>query len=161
MDISAATETDIPVIMALERLDGYEPLVGRWETDQHAAEIKNPANRYFVAREDNEIVAFAILQGVTSPNRCIRLRRIIARHPERGTGSTFLRSVLDICFGELAAHRVDLHVHLDNERARRVYAKMGFAEEGVVRDLHRNRDGSFQSLRLMSILKPEWTARPR
>jgi predicted GNAT family acetyltransferase len=132
--------------MALERLDGYEPLVGRWEADQHAAEIRNPANRYFVAREDNEIVAFAILQGVTSPNRCIRLRRIIARNPERGTGSTFL----------LAAHRVDLHVHLDNERARRVYAKMGFAEEGIVRDLHRNRDGSFQSLRLMSILKPEW-----
>jgi RimJ/RimL family protein N-acetyltransferase len=142
--------------MALERLDGYEPLVGRWEADQHAAEIRNPANRYFVAREDNEIVAFAILQGVTSPNRCIRLRRIIARNPERGTGSTFLRSVLDICFGELAAHRVDLHVHLDNERARGVYAKLGFAEEGIVRDLHRNRDGSFQSLRLMSILKPEW-----
>ena len=43
--------------MALERLDGYEPLVGRWEADQHAAEIRNPANRYFVAREDNEIMS--------------------------------------------------------------------------------------------------------
>jgi len=160
MDIKAATESDIPIIMTLERLDGYEPLVGRWEADQHAIEIENPSTRYFVAREHNEIVAFAILQGVTSSNRCIRLRRIIARNPERGTGSTFLRSVLDICFGELAAHRVDLHVHLNNERARRVYARIGFTEEGVVRDLHRNRDGSFQSLRLMSILETEWVGRP-
>jgi RimJ/RimL family protein N-acetyltransferase len=145
--------------MALERLDGYEPLVGRWEADQHGIEIGNPSTRYLVAREDNEIVAFAILQGVTTPHRCIRLRRVIARNPERGIGSRFLRSVLDICFNELAAHRVELLVHLDNERARRVYARIGFAEEGILRDLHRNEDGSFRSMRLMSILKPEWVSR--
>jgi RimJ/RimL family protein N-acetyltransferase len=159
MDVSTGTEADIPVIMALERLDGYEPLVGRWEADQHGIEIGNPSTRYLVAREDNEIVAFAILQGVTTPHRCIRLRRVIARNPERGIGSRFLRSVLDICFNELAAHRVELLVHLDNERARRVYARIGFAEEGILRDLHRNEDGSFRSMRLMSILKPEWVSR--
>src|SRR5262249_43908170 len=107
MDIRPATEADIPTIMRIERLDGYEPLVGRWEADQHAVEIKNPANRYFVAREGGEIIAFTILQGVTTPHRCIRVRRIIARNPERGVGSTFLRSVLDTCFNELAAHRVE------------------------------------------------------
>jgi len=159
MDVSAATEADIPVIMTLERLDGYEPLVGRWEADQHAAEIKNPANKYLVARETNEIVAFAILQGLEAPNRCVRLRRIIARNPERGIGSKFLGSVLDICFNELAAHRVELFVHLHNERARRVYAKIGFTEEGILRDVQRNEDGSFRSMRLMSILKPEWVGR--
>ena len=158
MDVSAGTEADIPVIMALERLDGYEPLVGRWEADVHVVEIKNPANRYLVAREGNEVVAFAILQGVTTPHRCIRLRRIIARNPQRGVGSAFLRSVLDICFNELDGHRVELLVHLDNERARKVYAKIGFAEEGILRDLHRNKDGSFRSMRLMSILQPEWAA---
>jgi predicted GNAT family acetyltransferase len=159
MEVSAATDADIPVIMVLERIDGYEPLVGRWEADQHAAEIRNPEARYFVARQGNEIVAFAILQGVASPNRCIRLKRIIARNPEQGIGSTFLRSVLDICFGELAAHRVELLVHLNNERAHRVYARIGFAEDGILRDFHRNKDGSFRSMRLMSLLKPDWPAR--
>jgi predicted GNAT family acetyltransferase len=159
MDVRAATEADIPAIMVLERLDGYEPLVGRWEADQHALEIRNPSTRYLVAREDDEIAAFAILQGLASPSRCVRLRRIIARNPERGTGSKLLRSVLDICFKELAAHRVELFVHLNNERARRVYARIGFAEEGILRDLHRDKDGSFRSMRLMSILKPEWAAR--
>jgi RimJ/RimL family protein N-acetyltransferase len=156
MDVSAGMEVDIPVIMALERLDGYERFVGRWEHDQHAAEIKNPASRYLVARANDEIVAFAILQGLATPNRSIRLKRIIARNPERGIGSRFLRSVLDVCFKELAAHRVDLFVHLHNERARRVYATIGFAEEGILRDIHRNEDGSFRSMRLMSILETEW-----
>jgi RimJ/RimL family protein N-acetyltransferase len=160
MDVSAAIEADIPTIMQLERLDGYEPLVGRWEADQHAFEIKNPANKYLVAREGTEIVAFTILQGVTTPHRCIRVRRIIARNPGRRVGSKFLGLVLDICFGELAAHRVELLVHLDNELARRVYAKIGFAEEGILRDLHRNNDGSFRSMRLMSMLKPEWVEAP-
>jgi RimJ/RimL family protein N-acetyltransferase len=161
MDVSAGTEADIPVIMALERLDGYELLVGRWEADVHAAEIKSPSNKYLVARENNEIVAFAILQGLTAANRCIGLRRIIARNPERGVGSQFLGALLDICFGELAAHRVELIVHLENDRARKVYAKSGFTEEGILRDYHRNADGSFRSMRLMSILETEWVARAR
>jgi RimJ/RimL family protein N-acetyltransferase len=66
-----------------------------------------------------------------------------------------LRAILAICFHELAAHRVELHVHMENERARRAYAKAGF-EEGVRRDYHRDADGSFRSMRLMSLLSPEW-----
>jgi hypothetical protein len=34
-----------------------------------------------------------------------------------------------------------------------------FAEEGVLRDIHRDADGSFRSMRMMSLLKPEWLAR--
>ena len=161
MDVSTGTKADIPVIMTLERIDGYERFVGRWEHEQHSAEMKNPASKYLVARENDEIVAFAILQGLAAPNRSIRLKRIIARNPEHGIGSKFLRSVLDICFDDLAAHRVDLFCHLHNERARRVYAKIGFTEEGILRDLHRNADGSFRSMRLMSILETEWASRSR
>jgi hypothetical protein len=50
MDVSVATEADIPVVMALERLDDYDRFVGRWEHEQHTAEIKNPASKYLVAR---------------------------------------------------------------------------------------------------------------
>src|SRR5215475_13427457 len=111
LEIRAATPSDIPILMQLERLDGYDRLVGRWEADQHAKEIVTPSNRYFVGLDDGEIVAFSILQNVGSPNRCIRIRRIIAESPGHGVGSSFLQSVLRICFGELAAHRVELLVH--------------------------------------------------
>jgi ribosomal protein S18 acetylase RimI-like enzyme len=159
MEIRPATKSDIPTIMQLERLDGYDRVVGRWEAEQHASEIETASNRYFVGLDGSEIAAFAILQNVGAPNRSIRLRRIIAKNPGRGDGSRFLRLVLQICFDELGAHRVDLFVHMENERARRVYARTGFFEEGILRDCHRDADGSFRSMRLMSMLKPEWAAR--
>ncbi|MBR1267954.1 GNAT family N-acetyltransferase [Bradyrhizobium sp. AUGA SZCCT0222] len=69
-------------------------------------------------------------------------------------------AVLQICFEDLAAHRVELFVFVENERAYRTYLKTGFVEEGVVRDLHRDPDGAFRSMRLMSMLRGEWVARP-
>jgi RimJ/RimL family protein N-acetyltransferase len=160
MQVQAAIKSDIPAIMRVERVEGYASLVGRWDAEQHAAEIEKPSNRYLVAREGMEVTGFAILQGVGSANQCVRLRRIAVANAGRGGGSSLLRSVLQICFDDLAAHRVDLHVFVENERAYRTYLKTGFTEEGVVRDGHRDADGTFRSMRLMSMLRPEWTAHP-
>jgi RimJ/RimL family protein N-acetyltransferase len=158
MRIQAATKSDIPEIMRVERVEGYARLVGRWEAEQHATEIENPSTRYLVARDGTGIAGFAILQSVGSANQCIRLRRIAVGNAGHGVGSRLLRSVLQICFDDLAAHRVELHVFVENERAYRAYLKNGFTEEGIVRDLHRDADGSFRSMRLMSMLRPEWAA---
>jgi ribosomal protein S18 acetylase RimI-like enzyme len=159
MEVQAATKSDIPAIMRIERGEGYAHLVGRWDAEQHATEIENPSSRYFLARDGTEITGFAILQSVGSENQCVRLKRIAVQNAGRGVGSRFLRSILQICFDDLAAHRVDLFVFVDNERAYRAYLKTGFVEEGVVRDLHRDADESFRSMRLMSMLKQEWAAR--
>ena len=142
--------------MRLERTEGYARLVGRWDMDEHTAEIENPSCRYLVARDETDIAGFAILQRIGSPNQSIRLRRIAVGNAGRGVGSILLRSVLQICFAELAANRVELFVFVENERAYRSYLKNGFAEEGVVRDLHRDADGNFRSMRLMSMLRREW-----
>jgi RimJ/RimL family protein N-acetyltransferase len=159
MDLQAATQSDIPAIMLVERTEGYARLVGRWEAEQHATELENPSSRYLLAREGADVAGFAILQGVGSANRCIRLRRIAVQNAGRGVGSRLLRSVLNVCFDDLAAHRVELLVFEANDRAYRVYLKTGFVAEGVVRDLHRDDDGSFRSMRLMSLLGPEWSVR--
>jgi RimJ/RimL family protein N-acetyltransferase len=159
MEVQAATKSDIPAIMLIERVEGYARLVGRWDAEQHITEIENPSSRYFLARDGIEVVGFAILQGLAGANQCIRLKRIAVRNAEHGVGSSFLRSVLQICFDDLAAHRVELFVFEDNERAYRAYLKIGFVEEGVVRDLHRDADGGFRSMRLMSVLRREGMAR--
>ena len=156
MKIDPASKSDIPAMMRLERGEGYTRLVGRWEAAQHAAAIENPSCRYYLAREGDDIAGFAILQNVGSENRCLRLRRIAVQDAGRGTGSRFLRSLLEICFDDLDAHRVELFVFEDNERAHRAYLKNAFVEEGVVRDVHRDADGAFRSMRLMSVLRPEW-----
>jgi len=158
MQIQAATKSDIPAIMRVERTDGYAGLVGRWDAEEHTAEIEKPSCRYLVARDGTGVAGFAILQGVGSANHCVRLRRIAVGNTGRGVGSILLRSVLQLCFGTLAANRVELFVFIDNERAYRTYLKTGFSEEGVVRDLHRDADGTFRSMRLMSMLRQEWAA---
>jgi ribosomal protein S18 acetylase RimI-like enzyme len=160
MLVQAATKSDIPAIMRVERIDGYAPLVGRWDVAEHTTEIENPSCRYLVAREGTDVAGFAILQGVGSTNHCVRLRRIAVGRAGRGVGSGLLRSVLQICFEYLAANRVELFVFVDNERAYRTYLRTGFSEEGIVRDLHRDADGTFRSMRLMSILSQEWAAQP-
>jgi RimJ/RimL family protein N-acetyltransferase len=156
MKIQIASKSDIPSMMRIERGDGYARLVGRWDAEQHAAAIESPSCRYYLAREEDDIAGFAILQNVGSENQCLRLRRIAVQDAGRGAGSRFLRSLLKICFDDLGAHRVELFVFEDNERAHRTYLKNGFVEEGIVRDIHRDAEGSFRSMRLMSVLKPEW-----
>jgi hypothetical protein len=42
MLIQAATKSDIPAIMRLERTDGYARLVGRWSAEEHSTEIEKP-----------------------------------------------------------------------------------------------------------------------
>ena len=160
VEIQAAPRSDIPAIMLVERMEGYARLVGRWDAERHAIEIENPSCRYLLARDETDVAGFAILQGVGSANQCLRLKRIAVRNAGRRIGSRFLRSVLRVCFDDLAAHRVELLVFEDNERAYRAYVKTGFVEEGLVRDLHRDADGNFRSMRLMSLLRPEWVARP-
>ena len=160
MLVQAATTSDIPAIMRVERTDGYAGLVGRWDAEEHSTEIEKPSCRYLVARDGTDVAGFAILQRIGSPNQSVRLKRIAVGNAGCGVGSVLLRSVLQICFDDLAAHRVELLVFPDNERAYRAYLKNGFTAEGIIRDLHRDADGTFRSMRLMSMLRPEWAARP-
>ena len=160
MQVQAATKSDIPAIMRVERIEGYARLIGEWEAERHAAEIENPSCRYLVARDGTGIAGFAILQNIGSTNQSVRLRRIAVENIGRGVGSLLLRSVLQTCFEDLAANRVELFVFVDNQRAHRTYLKTGFVEEGVLRDVHREADGTFRSSRLMSMLRREWTVRP-
>jgi len=156
MKIEIASRSDIPTMMRIERSQGYARLVGRWDTEQHSAAIDSPSCRYYLAREGDDIAGFAILQNVGSANQYLRLRRIAVLDAGRGTGSRLLRSLLKIFFDDLGAHRVEFFVFEDNERARRACLMNGFVGEGVVRDIHRDADGAFRSMRLMSLLKPEW-----
>ena len=59
--------------------------------------------------------------------------------------------------GEMGAHRFWLDVFVSNERARHLYASLGFQADGVLREAVK-RDGAFHSLILMSILKREYDA---
>lgn len=73
----------------------------------------------------------------------------------QGYGTEAMAMILRYAFDELNLHKVQLTVFGYNPRALAVYRKVGFREEGVMREfLHR--DGARHDLIMMGILAREW-----
>lgn len=87
----------------------------------------------------------------------MELRRIVVREPGKGLGSLALRLIVDYAFERLGAHRLWLDVKVHNHRAQRAYERVGFQQEGALRDSLLT-DSVYESLVIMSILKPEHLA---
>lgn len=143
------TEADIPEIMRIERGPGYESLVGRWSAEEHAAELKSPAARYFTWREGGRTAGFVMLQEFTDP--VVLLRRIAVAAPGAGTGTRLLRAVVDWVFETSPAEAIDLHVRPENARAKTVYHREGFVPNGDGDELHE----------VLILAREAWAALPR
>ena len=159
LTIEPATEADVDAMMRIESDPRYRNLVGNWPRERHLDEMSRPSSRYYVLRRgDGQVAGFALLQGYGDEDLKLHLKRIVVSEPGAGHGSRLLRAVLAKIFRETDTNRVDLDLFIGNERARRAYEKAGFQSEGVLRDWHRNSDGSFSSMRLMSVLRRDWEA---
>jgi diamine N-acetyltransferase len=146
-------EADLDFVVALEAGPEAAPFVEGWPPARHRAALRDPDIAHLVAFDDDGPAGFVTLAGLTDPNRCVELRRVVVARPGRGLGRAVLTLVLGHAFGELEAHRVWLDVKPDNARARHLYASLGFVEEGVLRDALRGEEG-FESLILMAKLRP-------
>ena len=76
----------------------------------------------------------------------------------QGIGTDAVQTILRHAFETLNLNRVHLHVHESNHRAIRVYQKIGFMEEGRLRDDH-FAHGIYEETVVMGILRDEWKAR--
>ncbi len=77
---------------------------------------------------------------------------------DQGYGSEALSVLLRHGFEDLNLHRIELQVFAGNDRAVAAYRKLGFVEEGRLREAEFRR-GRYLDVILMSILRPEWEAR--
>jgi diamine N-acetyltransferase len=75
----------------------------------------------------------------------------------KGHGTDMLRAILGFGFGFLRLERIWLDVYQMNEGARRVYERVGFVREGVLRHAA-FREGRYLDLDRMAILVDEWRA---
>jgi RimJ/RimL family protein N-acetyltransferase len=90
---------------------------------------------------NNNSCSFRIALGATGQNR--------------GLGTEATRLVLGYAFERVRLHRISLEVYSFNSRARRVYEKVGFRAEGVLRDALLWEGQRFDA-HVMSILAHEW-----
>ncbi|HEV2746289.1 MAG TPA: GNAT family protein [Allosphingosinicella sp.] len=155
--VAPAAPSDVAAIRRIEADPRYHGLVGRWSEQRHLEEMALPSSRYFVLRDGaGEVAGFALLQGFGDPDLKLHLKRIAVREPGAGAGSVLLKGVLDRLFADTDVNRIDLDLFVGNDRARRAYEKAGFRLEGVLRDYHRNDDGSFSTMWLMSLLRRDY-----
>jgi RimJ/RimL family protein N-acetyltransferase len=152
--LRTAGPEDIEAIIAIEARPELADFILRWEPERHRAGLADPDRRYLVMDGAEGLAAYIILAGLTSPNRSVELVRIVIAEPGGGLGTQALVQLIDLVFGPMGAHRLWLDVFTDNVRARHVYAKLGFREEGVLREAVL-RDGRWRSLVVMALLEHE------
>lgn len=152
--------SDIEFVLSLEQDRANLPYITPWERTQHEAAIRFPDFRHFIVEGGPglEPVGFVIIIGCRSRNLSLELKRMVVQTKGQGYGRAALRTVKKVAFDDLGAHRLWLDVMSHNTRAKALYDSEGFAVEGVLREAVRV-SGGFESLVVMSMLKPEFAAR--
>lgn len=161
MALVDATPDDIPAIMAIERNPAYELFIGNFPAEEHVARMASSNDHYFVWREEDRVLAFAILSKLDEPNGVVLLKRLGAAATDTGLSRRMMPLLIDRVFEQFGANRFELDVAVLNPRATHVYRREGFVQEGTVREVYRHWDGAYHSSHLFSMLRQEWEALPR
>lgn len=153
-------QSDLEFVLSLETDPENLPFITPWERTQHEAAIRFPDFRHFVIEggEGLASVGFLILIGCRSRHQSLELKRMVVQGKGAGYGRAALRVAKKVAFDDLGAHRFWLDVKSRNTRAKALYDSEGFAVEGLLRESVRVADG-FESLVVMSMLQPEFSAR--
>jgi RimJ/RimL family protein N-acetyltransferase len=131
----------------------------RWFDRMLDAHGKESWSFVICRREDDRAVGGIDLHDVNLRNGSASLGIAIGDPDDtgRGYGGDAIRALLGFGFGQLRLERIELDVYDFNERARRVYERVGFQHEGTLRRAL-FRDGAFHDVHRMAILRGEWTA---
>jgi RimJ/RimL family protein N-acetyltransferase len=90
-------------------------------------------------------------------SRVGRLACIIGARPHmgRGYGSAAIAHLLDHAFGPMGLHKVWLMAFRTNTRALRTYRRIGFQQEGILREEYQH-EGAWHDMVRMSLISREW-----
>lgn len=117
---------------------------------------------YFVyaicTRDDEAVIGLANLDSVNYINGNTELGIAITAVDRQGQGfaEEALRLLIAYCFEEMRLHRIFARIMSGNEPSLRLFRKLGFKEEGRLRE-HVRREGSFMDMIFMGLLEDEWS----
>jgi len=106
--------------------------------------------------ETDKLIGSCQLHSINYIHRSAELQLRIGEAAERGQGYGIesVRLLLDFAFKDLNLHRIYVHVFSTNAVAIRVYEKVGFVREGVLRHAAYV-DGRYVDVVVMGILREE------
>ena len=121
--------------------------------------LRSETDRVFAIERvpDGEYLGNVGIHQIHWPSKVGRLACIVAARSEmgKGYGSAAIRAVLDWAFGEAGLHKVWLMCFRTNTRAQGIYRRIGFVDEGVLREEYFHQ-GGWQDMVRMSVLAREW-----
>jgi len=104
-----------------------------------------------IRTEDEFYLGEIVLNELDADNESMNLRIALAGEFGRGYGTEATRATVAYGLDVVGLHRISLEVYAFNPRAKRVYEKCGFIQEGVARDALRW-DGEWIDAIIMAIL---------
>ena len=106
---------------------------------------------------DGQIVGESVINEIDWNLRRANFRICIFRSAarEKGIGTWATKMTCAFAFEHLKLHRLELNVFSFNPRARKVYLKVGFKMEGILRDAVLDGDRYADDI-LMAILEDDW-----
>jgi ribosomal-protein-serine acetyltransferase len=85
---------------------------------------------------------------------------IAERYEGRGLATRAAAAMIDLAFGELQLHRVTLRAAVINEASRAVAERLGFTQEGVLREQGLVATGEYLDMAVYGLLAREWKGLP-
>lgn len=120
---------------------------------------RSESDRVFVIEraDDGGYLGNVGLHAIHWPSRVGRLACIIANRAEmgKGYGSAAIRAALGWAFRDARLHKVWLMCFRANTRAQGIYRRIGFIDEGILREEYFHQ-GSWHDMVRMSLLDREW-----
>lgn len=139
-----------------------EPLTLERETVYLTKTVMSDSERLYAIRqgEYDTLIGTIGLHEIDWHSNNARIGATIFVPSERGKGfgTGAIDRVLEVAFCDLGMHKIYLNVFAENERGRKLYARLGFVEEGTLRDEYLLR-GVYHDMVRMSMKKSEWEAR--
>lgn len=126
-------EADLDAVLEIERASFTNP----WTREMYVWELRKPEIAHLVVlRTPERVVGFCAFWLVFDEIHINNLA-VLPEYRGRGMGNALLGSVLSEG-ARLGARRATLEVRRSNERARRLYQRLGFSEAGVRRGYYTN-----------------------
>ena len=129
----------------------YEPIIAAW-LQQFAEEDGFQAGIIY----KGDLVGFAGFHSVNYANKQTSIGYWLAdTYQGKGIMTAVVSSLLDYAFQEYEVHRVEIRCGIKNEKSRAIPERLGFSEEGIIRDGEFLYD-HFHDVMVYSMLEDDW-----
>lgn len=151
---------DIDVIGNIATLSPTTPFTKADELAYVRKMTASPSDLVFSIWADDEYLGQVGLHQIWRRSRTGRMAVVIGSKENmgKGYGTKAIRALLDMAFINHNLHKIWLLVFRKNTRSIRTYQRIGFIQEGILREEYYH-EGRYHDMVRMSVLASEWTTK--